>query len=96
MRSNIAPKTTNTTSVTNAQLQAIINQGITAALAARDADRNTSGDDSHILEAGARKELPVYLNGLKEWSLFSTSSIVQLRIKSSLATSTSPFSCLTM
>ncbi|GJX29006.1 hypothetical protein Tco_0237085 [Tanacetum coccineum] len=51
MRSNIAPKTTNTTSVTNAQLQAIINQGVTAALAARDADRNTSGDDSHILEA---------------------------------------------
>ncbi|GJW90646.1 hypothetical protein Tco_0168199 [Tanacetum coccineum] len=46
-RSNIAPETTNTTSVTNAQLQAMINQGVTAALAARDADRNTNGDDSH-------------------------------------------------
>ncbi|GKA39129.1 hypothetical protein Tco_0731680 [Tanacetum coccineum] len=32
-RSNIAPETTNTTSVTNAQLQAMINQGVTAALA---------------------------------------------------------------
>ncbi|GJW29546.1 hypothetical protein Tco_0046421 [Tanacetum coccineum] len=46
-RSNIAPETTNTTSVTNAQLQAMIDQGVTAALAARDADRNTNGDDSH-------------------------------------------------
>ncbi|GKC10562.1 hypothetical protein Tco_1007344 [Tanacetum coccineum] len=44
-RSNIAPETTNTTSVTNAQLLAMINQGVTAALAARDA--NTNGIDSH-------------------------------------------------
>ncbi|GKG52249.1 hypothetical protein Tco_0547124 [Tanacetum coccineum] len=34
-----------TTSVTNAQLQAMIDEGITAALAVRDATRN--GDDSH-------------------------------------------------
>ncbi|GJS57595.1 putative reverse transcriptase domain-containing protein [Tanacetum coccineum] len=46
-RSNTAPKTTNITSVTNAQLLAMIDQGVTAALAARDADRNTKGDDSH-------------------------------------------------
>ncbi|GJX93046.1 putative reverse transcriptase domain-containing protein [Tanacetum coccineum] len=46
-RSNIAPKTTNTTSVTNAQLQAMIDQGVTAALAACDANRSTNGDDSH-------------------------------------------------
>ncbi|GJQ90871.1 putative reverse transcriptase domain-containing protein [Tanacetum coccineum] len=46
-RSNIAPETTNTTSVTNAQLQAMIDQGVTAALAARDANRSTNGDDSH-------------------------------------------------
>ncbi|GJV96042.1 reverse transcriptase domain-containing protein [Tanacetum coccineum] len=51
-RSNIAPETTNTTSVTNAQLQAMINQGVTAALAARDADKNTNGDDSYISGAG--------------------------------------------
>nr|GEY72786.1 hypothetical protein [Tanacetum cinerariifolium] len=40
-------ETVNTTSVTNAQLQAMINQGVTAALAARDALRITNGDDSH-------------------------------------------------
>ncbi|GJU69697.1 reverse transcriptase domain-containing protein [Tanacetum coccineum] len=45
-RSNIAPKTTNTTSVTNAQLQAMINQGVIAALAARDA--NTNGTEGVV------------------------------------------------
>ncbi|GKE68239.1 reverse transcriptase domain-containing protein, partial [Tanacetum coccineum] len=54
-RLNTAPETTNTTSVTNAQLQAMINQGVTAALAVRDADRNTSGDDSHISGASVRR-----------------------------------------
>ncbi|GJW09175.1 hypothetical protein Tco_1571598 [Tanacetum coccineum] len=87
-RSNIAPETTNTTYVTNAQLQEMINQGITAALAVRDADRNTNGDDSHILGAGAWKELPVYLNGLKEWSLFSTSVIVHFENQVKFATCT--------
>nr|GEV65670.1 putative reverse transcriptase domain, ribonuclease H-like domain, aspartic peptidase domain protein [Tanacetum cinerariifolium] len=43
-----APKTT--TSVTNAQLWAMIDQGVTAALAARDANRN--GDDSHTSGTG--------------------------------------------
>nr|GEX16224.1 hypothetical protein [Tanacetum cinerariifolium] len=43
-----APETT--TSVTNAQLQAMIDQGVTAALAARDANRN--GDDSHTSGTG--------------------------------------------
>ncbi|GJY71104.1 putative reverse transcriptase domain-containing protein [Tanacetum coccineum] len=33
----------------------MINQGITTALAARDADRNTNGDDSHISGAGVRR-----------------------------------------
>ncbi|GJT56011.1 hypothetical protein Tco_0991065 [Tanacetum coccineum] len=37
--------TLTTTSVTNAQLQAMIDQGVTTALAAHDATRN--GDDSH-------------------------------------------------
>nr|GFD15174.1 putative reverse transcriptase domain-containing protein [Tanacetum cinerariifolium] len=41
---NHAPSTT-TTTVTNAQLQAMIDQGVNAALAARDANR--TGDDSH-------------------------------------------------
>nr|GEW53005.1 putative reverse transcriptase domain-containing protein [Tanacetum cinerariifolium] len=45
-----SPETTTTTSVTNAQLQAMIDQGVTAALAARDANRN--GDDSHTSGTG--------------------------------------------
>nr|GFC13746.1 hypothetical protein [Tanacetum cinerariifolium] len=46
-RSTADQETINATSVTNAQLQAMIDQGITAALAARDALRSTNGDDSH-------------------------------------------------
>ncbi|GJT63670.1 putative reverse transcriptase domain-containing protein, partial [Tanacetum coccineum] len=45
--------TTTTTSVTNAQLQAMIDQGVTAALAARDATRN--GDDSRTSGTGVRR-----------------------------------------
>ncbi|GJW24870.1 putative reverse transcriptase domain-containing protein [Tanacetum coccineum] len=55
MRLNTAPEITNTTSVTNAQLQAMIDQGITAALAARDADRNKNNDDSHNSGTGVRR-----------------------------------------
>ncbi|GKA42219.1 putative ribonuclease H-like domain-containing protein [Tanacetum coccineum] len=52
-RAKPAPETTTTTtSVTNAQLQAMIDQGVTAALAARDANRN--GDDSHASGMGVR------------------------------------------
>nr|GEZ51275.1 hypothetical protein [Tanacetum cinerariifolium] len=43
-----APETT--TSVTNAQLQTMIDQGVTVALVARDSNRN--GDDSHTLGTG--------------------------------------------
>ncbi|GJT17253.1 hypothetical protein Tco_0875959 [Tanacetum coccineum] len=53
------PETTTTTpatkSVTNAQLQAMIDQGVTAALAARDAIRSTNGDDSHNSGTGVRR-----------------------------------------
>ncbi|GJW15749.1 putative reverse transcriptase domain-containing protein [Tanacetum coccineum] len=42
--------TTTNTFVTNAQLQAMIDQGVTTALAARDANRN--GDDSHTSGTG--------------------------------------------
>ncbi|GJZ87012.1 hypothetical protein Tco_0658622 [Tanacetum coccineum] len=50
-----ALETTNTTSVTNAQLQAMIDQGVTAALAARDANRSTNGDDNHNSGTGVRR-----------------------------------------
>ncbi|GJV02595.1 putative reverse transcriptase domain-containing protein [Tanacetum coccineum] len=46
-----------TTSVTNAQIQAMINEVVTAALAAHDATRN--GDDSHISGTGARRPVQV-------------------------------------
>nr|GEV27611.1 putative reverse transcriptase domain-containing protein [Tanacetum cinerariifolium] len=49
---NQAPSTT-TTTITNAQLQAMIDQGVTAALAARDANR--TGDDSHTSGTGVRR-----------------------------------------
>ncbi|GKE37976.1 hypothetical protein Tco_1461381 [Tanacetum coccineum] len=42
-----------TTTVTNAQLQAMIDQGVTAILVARDA--NTNGVDSHNSRTGARR-----------------------------------------
>ncbi|GKA61409.1 hypothetical protein Tco_0760816 [Tanacetum coccineum] len=45
-----APTATTTTNVTNAQLQAMINEGVSAALAARDATRN--GTDSHSSGTG--------------------------------------------
>ncbi|GKD26287.1 hypothetical protein Tco_1232501 [Tanacetum coccineum] len=45
--------TTATTFVTNAQLKAMIDQGVTDALAARDADRNTNGNDNHNLGTSA-------------------------------------------
>nr|GFC05157.1 hypothetical protein [Tanacetum cinerariifolium] len=49
---NQAPSTT-TTTITNAQLQAMIDQGVTATLAARDANR--TGDDSHTSGTGVRR-----------------------------------------
>ncbi|GJY69055.1 reverse transcriptase domain-containing protein [Tanacetum coccineum] len=51
-RANLAD-TTATTSMTNAPLKAMIDQGVTDALAVRDADRNTNGDDSHNSGMGA-------------------------------------------
>ncbi|GKC27113.1 reverse transcriptase domain-containing protein [Tanacetum coccineum] len=53
-RARPAPKTTTTTTfVTDAQLQAMIDQGVTAVLAARDATRN--GDDNHTSGTGVRR-----------------------------------------
>ncbi|GKB06938.1 hypothetical protein Tco_0835171 [Tanacetum coccineum] len=46
-----------TTSVTNAQIQAMINEGVTAALAARDATWN--GDDSHTSGTGVKRPVQV-------------------------------------
>nr|GFC38847.1 keratin, type I cytoskeletal 9-like [Tanacetum cinerariifolium] len=48
-------ETVNATTVTNAELQIMIDQGVTAALAVRDALRSTNGDDSHNSGTGARR-----------------------------------------
>ncbi|GJQ93337.1 retrotransposon protein, putative, ty1-copia subclass [Tanacetum coccineum] len=60
----MAPKrrdttTTTTTPVTNAQLEALIDQGVVDALAACDADRSRNGDESH--NSGTR------VVGLTQW-----------------------------
>ncbi|GJW58420.1 putative reverse transcriptase domain-containing protein [Tanacetum coccineum] len=55
MRSNTAPETTTTTTVTNAQLQAMIDQGVTTALAARNANRSTNDDDNHVSGTSVRR-----------------------------------------
>ncbi|GJT40672.1 putative reverse transcriptase domain-containing protein [Tanacetum coccineum] len=52
-----ATKTT-TTSVTNAQLKALIDQGVANALAACDADISMNGDDSHNSGTGVRRQAP--------------------------------------
>ncbi|GJW02861.1 reverse transcriptase domain-containing protein [Tanacetum coccineum] len=41
--------------VTDAQLKAMIDQGVTAILAARDADRSRNGDDNHTSGTGTRR-----------------------------------------
>ncbi|GKD07667.1 putative reverse transcriptase domain-containing protein [Tanacetum coccineum] len=51
-RSTSAATAATTTTMTNAQLKEMIDQGVTDALAARDADRNTNGDDNHISRTG--------------------------------------------
>ncbi|GJS18149.1 hypothetical protein Tco_0412621 [Tanacetum coccineum] len=56
------PPTTNNTSTNAAQLQAMIDQGVSAALAARDANRN--GVDSHTSGTGVRGSKRV----AREWA----------------------------
>ncbi|GJW06752.1 putative reverse transcriptase domain-containing protein [Tanacetum coccineum] len=50
--------TTTTTSITNAQLKALIDQGVVDALAARDADRSINGDDNHNSGTCVRRQAP--------------------------------------
>ncbi|GKC51234.1 reverse transcriptase domain-containing protein, partial [Tanacetum coccineum] len=47
--------TTTTTPVTNAQLEALIDQGVVDALAACDADRSRNGDESHNSGTSSRR-----------------------------------------
>nr|GEX27338.1 hypothetical protein [Tanacetum cinerariifolium] len=65
--------TTTTTSVTDAQLEALIEQDVARALAARDADRNTNGDDIHNSGTGVRRTERVTQNRIK----FSTCTLLE-------------------
>nr|GEV14371.1 hypothetical protein [Tanacetum cinerariifolium] len=58
-RSSPATTTTTTTSVIDAQLKALIDQGVARALAARDADRSRNGEDSHDSGMGVRRQTPL-------------------------------------
>ncbi|GJU02094.1 hypothetical protein Tco_1112432 [Tanacetum coccineum] len=58
-RSSPATTTTTTTPVTNAQLKALIDQGISDALAARNADRSINSDDIHNSGMGVRRQAPL-------------------------------------
>ncbi|GKE13198.1 hypothetical protein Tco_1416749, partial [Tanacetum coccineum] len=58
-RSTTATTTTPTTSVTDEQLKRLIDQGVTDALAARDADRSPNGEDSHDSGTGVRRQAPL-------------------------------------
>ncbi|GKF11780.1 hypothetical protein Tco_0049706 [Tanacetum coccineum] len=57
-RSTTTTTTTPTTSVNDEQLKRLIDQGVTNALAARDADRSRNGEDSHDLGTSVRRQAP--------------------------------------
>ncbi|GJR67135.1 putative reverse transcriptase domain-containing protein [Tanacetum coccineum] len=58
-RSTPATTTTTTTPMIDAQLKALIDQGVVDALAARDADRSRNGEDSHDSGTGVRRQAPL-------------------------------------
>ncbi|GJY91657.1 reverse transcriptase domain-containing protein, partial [Tanacetum coccineum] len=83
-RSTLATPTT-TTSVTNAQLKALIDQGVVDALAAWDAERSMIGDDSHNSGTGVRRQAPparecTYLDFMKCKPLYfkGTKGVIEL------------------
>ncbi|GJW95442.1 putative reverse transcriptase domain-containing protein [Tanacetum coccineum] len=80
--------TTATTFVTNAQLKAMIDQGVTYTLVARDADRNTNGDDSHNSEIDGTKGVVKLIQWFEKMeTVFSISNCsVENKIKFSTCT----------
>ncbi|GJX71934.1 hypothetical protein Tco_0309105 [Tanacetum coccineum] len=77
--------TTTTTPVTNAQLKALIDQGVADALAERDATRSKNSKDSHDSGTGVRRQAPLayectYLDFIKCKPLYfkGTEGVVEL------------------
>ncbi|GKF58526.1 hypothetical protein Tco_0172063, partial [Tanacetum coccineum] len=58
-RSSPATTITTTTPITDAQLKALIAQGVTDVLAERDATRSRNGEDNHDSEMGVRRQAPL-------------------------------------
>nr|GEY77095.1 putative reverse transcriptase domain-containing protein [Tanacetum cinerariifolium] len=58
MRATPITTTTPTTTVTDAQLQALIDQGVAAALVEHDADRSKNGDNINDSGTGGRRQIP--------------------------------------
>ncbi|GJT37386.1 reverse transcriptase domain-containing protein [Tanacetum coccineum] len=58
-RSSPATTTTTITPITDAQLKALIAQGVTDVLAERDATRSRNGEDSHDSGMGVRRQAPL-------------------------------------
>ncbi|GJV76732.1 hypothetical protein Tco_1508316 [Tanacetum coccineum] len=59
-RTSPATTTTTTTPMTNAQIKALINQGVDDALAERDAERSQNSDDNYDLGTGGRRQVVVH------------------------------------
>ncbi|GJW80357.1 reverse transcriptase domain-containing protein [Tanacetum coccineum] len=79
--------TTATNSVTNAQLKAMIDQGVTDTSVARDANRNTNGDDSHNSGQGTKEVVELIQWFKKMETMFSISNFsVENQIKFSTYT----------
>nr|GFA40063.1 hypothetical protein [Tanacetum cinerariifolium] len=58
-RSSPTTTITTTTPMTDAQLKALIDQGVTDALTAHDTDRNQNGEDIHDSRTGVRRQAPL-------------------------------------
>nr|GFA75762.1 hypothetical protein [Tanacetum cinerariifolium] len=86
---NLATTTNTTTSIViDAKLKALIEQGVNAALAARDVDGNTNGDDSHVSGTGsgnATAPAKVYTVG-RAWTNPNANVITENQIKFSTCT----------
>nr|GEU57533.1 putative reverse transcriptase domain-containing protein [Tanacetum cinerariifolium] len=57
MRATPATTTTLTTTVTNAQLQALIDRGVATAFAERDTDRSRNGDNNNDSRTGGKRQM---------------------------------------
>ncbi|GJY59283.1 putative reverse transcriptase domain-containing protein [Tanacetum coccineum] len=80
-RTTPATTTNPTTTVTEAQLQALIDQGVAAALAERDASRSRGCDNSHPINIKGTEGVGPDPMGMKRWNQFSLSAMCYYKIR---------------